>query len=265
MSLASSLRAATAETTLGRILRSPLSLLPRDVQVPVLAGPLRGARWVRSSGPDGYWLGLYEPRDTTAFCSLLRLGQTVWDVGAHVGYYTLLAARSGAARVVSVEPLPRNRELLQHHVDVNGYGHAVRVADVAVCGSVGEARLKLPLRTSETRLAGFGEDGETAGDCICVRATTLDDLLAERLAQGERPPSLVKMDIEGAEGMALVAAERLLSDVGPAIVLSLHGPGDADELALTTCERHGYRFTFLSASEGAHRKRPWGTAVGITS
>jgi FkbM family methyltransferase len=263
--LSSALRASHAGTPLGRLLRLPLSLLPRHMEVRVLAGPLRGMRWVRGSGPDGYWIGLYEPSDTAAFSSLVRRGGVVWDVGAHLGYYTLLALRRGASRVLSVEPLPANRELLRHHIDVNRLSGRVRVRDCAVAEKVGDALLAPATTTSEARLSAPGDAAPPAAECLRVRTTTLDHLLDESRDAGDSPPALVKLDIEGAEAAALAGAERLLSQARPAILLSLHGPDDVSDLALGTCERAGYTFSFLGASEGACRRRPWGTAVGLPS
>jgi FkbM family methyltransferase len=262
MLFGSALRAAHAGTRTGRLLRLPLTLLPRQMEVRVIAGPLRGARWLRGSGPDGYWVGLYEPDDTAAFASFVSEGSIVWDVGAHVGYYTLLALRRGAARVLSVEPMPRNRQLLQRHLELNRLSGRVRVADVAISDRVGEAWLAPGATTSEGKLVERDSDSARRAECLRVRTTTLDELLADGERAGDSAPVLVKLDIEGAEADALAGGSRLLAEARPALVLSLHGPDEVSERALSTCERAGYAFSFLNASQGASRGHPWGTAVG---
>src|SRR5437899_3136746 len=80
-------------TVPGRLLRLPLALVPRSATVCVLGGSLRGARWVVGSASHGCWLGWYEADKQRAFASLVKRGDVVFDIGAHVGFYTLLASR----------------------------------------------------------------------------------------------------------------------------------------------------------------------------
>src|SRR6266568_1109680 len=76
----------------GRILRTFLRLVPREMVVPVLQGRLRGARWIVGSSTHGCWLGTYESPKQHAFAAALRPGDLVVDAGANAGFYTLLAA-----------------------------------------------------------------------------------------------------------------------------------------------------------------------------
>src|SRR5437868_8178233 len=95
---------------LGRIARDALRLLPKDATVPVLQGRLRGKKWVVGSGEHGYWLGSYEAVKQKAFVAVASGKQVVYDVGANVGFYSLLAATlvTKGGRVFAFEPLPRN-------------------------------------------------------------------------------------------------------------------------------------------------------------
>ena len=130
---------------LGRALRWPLSLIPEGTVVPVLQGPLRGAKWVVGSTVHGCWLGVYEATKQGTFVRHLRPGDVVWDIGANVGFFALLAARRVApgGRVHAFEPLPDNLRWLRRHLELNPELEVV-VHDKAVGAEVGSARFQTP-------------------------------------------------------------------------------------------------------------------------
>src|SRR5579871_1243331 len=109
------------ESVVGRALRAPFRLIPRSAAVPILQGPLRGKRWVVGSATHGCWLGSYEQDKQQCFAGAVSVGSVVYDIGANVGFYSLLASVlvgvSGA--VYSFEPVPRNCHFLRRHVDLN--------------------------------------------------------------------------------------------------------------------------------------------------
>ena len=76
----------------GRLLRLPLALIPAVLPMPVLQGPLRGYWWITGSSNHGCWLGSYEYDKQRLFARMIRAGDVVFDIGANVGFYTLLAA-----------------------------------------------------------------------------------------------------------------------------------------------------------------------------
>jgi FkbM family methyltransferase len=126
---------------------------------------------------------------------------TFWDVGAHIGFFSALAARLVApgGRVHSFEPLPANRERLAQTVDLNGLADSVDIHGCAVAVRSGRAWLHAHGATTMWSLAGDGSDG------VEVDVRTLDDLVAQLGV-----PDIVKIDIEGVEIEALCAARRLL-------------------------------------------------------
>ncbi len=76
-----------------------------------------------------YLIGEYEPETTDLFVSLLHEGDVVVDIGAHIGYYTLLAARTVGkdGKVFAFEPDPDNYALLVKNVEMNGYNNVTAV------------------------------------------------------------------------------------------------------------------------------------------
>jgi FkbM family methyltransferase len=197
----------------GKLLRAPLRLVPPGMRVRVLQGPLRGCRWIAGSASHGCWLGTYEKAKQQLVARLLRPGDVVFDVGANVGLYTLLASlRVGPeGRVVAFEPLPGNLDYLAQHLELN------RVKNVEVVGAaVGRARGHSSFVAAGSRSMGrLGSGGSLEVDVVC-----LDDLVASGRVP---PPDLIKMDIEGGEVEALVGAQTVLREHRPTVVLATHG------------------------------------------
>jgi FkbM family methyltransferase len=140
---------------------------------------------------------LYEREERELFCSLIKPGCTVLDVGAHIGFYTLLAAKRGA-RVFSVEADPSNAAMLRHHVEINGFSDQVTIFEMAATEYATEVSLyRHAYNQGESNII---EQGLPAGT---VPGRALDSL-------GLPPIDICKMDIEGAELMALRGMERTL-------------------------------------------------------
>jgi FkbM family methyltransferase len=198
---------------LANLVRLPLRLVPRAAVVRVLRGPLKGARWVPGAGLHSQWLGAFEVGKLQAFADEIRLGDVVFDVGAHVGLYTLLAARrtGPGGRVFSFEALPPNVAGLERHCRLNGADN-VEVVHGAVSDRVGTVSFTAGSNTFVGHVADEGQ--------YRVPAVRLDDFV---LAQGHPPPRVLKMDIEGGEGAALLGARELLRRHRPVIFLATHG------------------------------------------
>ena len=197
----------------GRLSRRMLKLVPRGLVVPVLQGPMRGARWAVGLGTNGCWLGTYELDLQSFLASELGAGMVFWDVGANVGFFALLGARrvGTSGRVVAVEPVPANVEGLRRIVRLNHLGELVRLVEAAVGSADTLARFDPSPGPSEGKL-------DEGGD-LSVRVLRLDSLLD----QGYPAPTVVKMDIEGGEVEALRGARRLLADFRPVLCVATHG------------------------------------------
>jgi FkbM family methyltransferase len=197
---------------LGRVIRIPLDLLPRNALIPVVRGPLRGYRWVIGSGNHGYWLGTYENDTASFFASLIKHGDVVYDIGANVGYYTLLASKrvGPQGRVVAFEPLSRNLGYLRRHIEANRC-HNVTIMGAAVSRSTGQMSFEMTPNASMGKLSDEG--GET------VDTLALDECIETR---GLPEPTHLKIDVEGGEEDVLLGASRLLQRVGPVVLLAIH-------------------------------------------
>lgn len=166
-----------------------------------------------------YWLGTHEMPLQHALRDYARAGMTAYDVGAHIGFFTLGLAQlvSSAGKVHAFEASPENVQQLRGNLSLNAAQiNNVQVVAVAVMDRCGRVRLD-PHRSSSVARVLPVEPATTSG--LEVESITLDDYV---FSQGQAPPHLVKMDIEGAEGRALVGARRLLREARPVWLLEAH-------------------------------------------
>src|SRR5690348_13933087 len=99
-----------------------MRLLPQETRMPILQGPMRGMWWITGAAQHGCWLGSYEVMNQEVFQTLINPGDVVYDLGANVGFYTLLASKltGPTGQVHSFEPSPRNIAYLRRHLVLNG-------------------------------------------------------------------------------------------------------------------------------------------------
>ena len=157
--------------------------------------------------------GVWEPGLTSILRERLRPGQTFVDVGANVGYYTLLAAKlvGPTGRVIAFEPVPAEFELMRRGVEANGFRRGVELEQEALSNKRGALDLYLsPVNKGNNSIV------PTRGEShVSVPAITLD----EDLGAGTHV-DFIKMDIEGGEGFAFEGMQQTLRG-NPAIELDM--------------------------------------------
>ncbi len=192
--------------------------------------------------------GLLEPEDVRFFLSLLEPGMTVFDVGANLGTYALLAARrvGPSGRLHAFEPGPATADRLRGNVRLNGLSNVV-VNQAAVSDRAGVITLYLQDDSDcNTLTAG-------AGTPVQVPALTLDDYVGtHNLGQVD----VLKMDVEGAEVTALRGGGRLLAAPRAPLILlefnpqALEKAGSSVSELRQLLEGHAYRCHALQAYDG---------------
>ncbi|MBI1180512.1 MAG: FkbM family methyltransferase [Alphaproteobacteria bacterium] len=163
-----------------------------------------------------YYFGVWEPNLTAFFRRTLRPGDTVVDVGANIGYFSLLAARlvgpSGA--VHAVEASPAIADLLERNVALNGFAnvtvHRVAASDRAgklhlFSGGAGGNLGASTTRDHRAAEAGYALEAEVPARPLS-EIVPLDALLAARI---------VKIDVEGAEADVLAGLASVMDRFGP--------------------------------------------------
>jgi FkbM family methyltransferase len=183
-----------------------------------LVGHLPFGAWVRVSGlVDAEWsflLSHVKEDATTEFIkSFLRPGMIFVDVGANVGYFTLLAASLGAS-VIAYEPTPGVFERLRQNVALNNFTRVVLV-NAAVADQPGTLTLYQSPDDPEANNI-FGEGSHA----VEVPSVTLDEDLTNR---GVQKIDLLKIDAEGAEPLVLAGATTLfLLSPAPTIIIEVN-------------------------------------------
>jgi FkbM family methyltransferase len=208
-----------------------------------------------------FFLGSYEAQETLLLPALLRSGDTCVDVGAHWGYFSLIAAaRVGSSgRVLAVEADPRVFATLQRSLELNP-GLNVEAVHVAAAAESGTLVLN-----------GYDECGDNwgissvatpqGGAAFEVAAEALDVLLDRHEV---RQVGLLKMDIEGAEVLALRGCERFLRERRiRSLLLELHPPQIAAlnstvQDVVASLRAHGYYLWAVDHSLGTSRETAYG-------
>ncbi len=222
---------------IGRLLRWPLRLIPRETILPILQGKLRGRKWISGSSNHGCWLGSYEFDKQKFMTKTVHAGTVAYDIGANVGFYTLLfsvlVGDQGSA--VAFEPVLSNVAFIQRHLQLN-HRRNVQVYQVALGQTTGEALLELGVNNSMARLSATGS--------VRVPLYRLDDWRQQFQA---RPPTYLKIDVEGAEAEVLDGARLTLIEYRPAIFLATHGLG-VHRRCLAILGELGYQLQSLTSA-----------------
>jgi FkbM family methyltransferase len=213
-------------------------LVPRDslTWVQVQHGPAQGL-WLHLNPRTGrtYFEGAGEPEVQNALQQCLRPGMIFYDIGANIGFFSLLAARivGKDGRVVAFEADPEIAVRLREHVARNDC-RAISVEEKAVWS---EPSTVFFARTDPAMSPdrGLGHIVATvAGDTIQVNAVSLD-----MYVQTVPAPDFLKCDVEGAEVEVFRGAHRLLTEKRPGILCEMHSDANR-RLLLETFARFGY-------------------------
>ncbi|MCX4246891.1 FkbM family methyltransferase [Paraliomyxa miuraensis] len=185
--------------------------------------------------------GIWEPLETRLFTQTVRPGDVVVDVGANIGYYTLLAARlvGETGHVYAFEPEPEAFALLERNVALNGYDN-VTLVDKALGREAGRLQLYLAKNNrGDHRI--YDPTGRRSS--IDVDVIALDAYLDER---GIERVNLLKVDTQGAECSILDGARRTIAshpELGIVMEFTPHSLaqlGDEPRRCLQTLVDTGY-------------------------
>lgn len=210
-------------------------------------------RWAVDIGflstPAGRWIferayfiykNVFEAPNHGPLRTYARVGTTVIDVGANIGFFTTLFARwVEDGHVIAIEPEEKNFERLTSLIARRGLGDVVEPIRGAAAEAEGTLCLALnPYHPGDHRIADQG---------ITVAAVSLDHLLAER---GWPEVSLIKIDVQGAEERVLRGASETLQRYHPALLVevdedALAAMGSCPEHLFSTLMEHGYRIHSL--------------------
>jgi len=204
------------------------------------------ARW---GGSHQLLFDAYEPATTFAIERIVVAGDVVADVGAHWGYFTLLAATlcGETGRVIAFEPHPGNVSILTKNLQANRL-HNVDVVAKAVSDREGLAKLFLSRDSGGSSLNALPPGAELSpgrSDYLVVETVRLDGFFAPPRSK----PMLVKMDIEGAELVALDGMRTLIRETADLALIAEFNPlyfqGARGEGFLRRLTEHGFELAII--------------------
>jgi len=192
-----------------------LKLIP----IPLSVRLRPGVWWLAENGYCGTTIALagFDRNESVFVEKLLIPGMNILDIGAHHGFYTLLAStRIGpTGRVLAFEPSPRERRKLRRHLHLNRCTN-VTVQDCALSSAEGWADLFV-VEDTETGCNSLRPPSVSQSvKPITVRVSTVDRCLEQA---GIDKVDFIKLDVEGAEIEVLKGAQRLLQRKPRPVVL----------------------------------------------
>ena len=210
----------------------------------------KGYKFTVRASPQSlfYFSGRFEPSVTDLYCSLLKEGMTVADVGASTGYYTLLASKIvwGTGLVLSFEPEPHRFRELVDNILINECNN-VKPFKLAISDKEGETEFEL------LDALGYGCVVEARKSIekrkrIRVKTTTLDSFLHSLSIEDV---DLVKIDVEGAELEVLRGMRKILSRGKVKIICEVHPDrlsslGYSIEDVENILKEYGYKIYLIS-------------------
>lgn len=203
-------------------LLNPLSPLIARGELSILGGlavRLRiDARSFKPWGAQAYAVltGTHEIQVQQAIVRSAGAGDHVWDVGANIGYLALIAARivGSTGGVVAIEPDAGCARAIRTNAALNGLTQ-IDVVEAAASDTSGRAELVVVRDRLWTRLASVGDHHESE-QRVEVATIALDDV-------DQPPPTVIKIDVEGAELEVVAGMQRLLRDHRPVVICEMHG------------------------------------------
>jgi FkbM family methyltransferase len=192
---------------------SPHALLLKRIR----AGPLSGMTLEVDPRALDMVIGRYEPAIQAVLESTLRKGGVAFDIGANLGYFTLVMAKQvgPGGRVVSFEPDPEMFSALTRNIERNiDDAKGIVAVPGAVGAEAGTVRFARGWRSTRGKIVSSGGDLE-------VELMKVDDA-ADRFGV----PRLLKIDVEGAELDVLRGAGAILKSEKPLVLVEVH----SDEL-----------------------------------
>lgn len=227
------------------------------------AGPAQGCRMKRRAASNDYASGAVEMPVQRCIASTIQPGHVFFDIGANVGFFSLVAASSSnrSCRIFAFEARRSAARMLRRNLRANGMHGAVW--EVAVGDHEGEVDLMVGEHPGGATIAR--DVAEPGAKPLRVPSITID----AAIESGRLPdPDVVKIDVEGAELAVLRGMARTLRRARPVVVFEVDAPSSADAeqryaSVVSVLADSGYLCTRLEPSyqdTGWHVIHGWATA-----
>lgn len=182
------------------------------IVVKIQNGPLKGKKWIATSGSK-FIKGSFETYKAKAFLEHFREGDTFYDIGAHFGYFSLMASEK-SDKIFSFEPRPANRKFFEKHMRLNKV-KGVQLLPYAIGDKTGTVRFN----TQTGSATGHVDDnGNLEVEMIHIDQWVQNGKLPE--------PDFIKIDVEGGEIEVIKGCQHTISTHRPKLLIATH----SDEL-----------------------------------
>lgn len=174
-----------------------------------------------------YWLGTYEIDLQAAIKKFCLPGMAVYDIGANIGYISLIFAKQVGSQgnILAFEPLPDNFQRLAENIALNELNTRVSTIQAAVVDKPGTTTFFVHKSGAMGKAQGSLGREEQYLSQIDVKAIALDDFI---FSQNHPRPDLIKMDIEGGEVLAIKGMHKTLVEIKPTILVEIHSHSALD-------------------------------------
>jgi FkbM family methyltransferase len=193
-----------------------------------------------------------EERAYRVYQQAIQPSAIIYDIGAHIGTYSYIGAKTGGAntRIVAYEPCALTRFFLTQHLQWNEVAEQVEFRDCACGSQSGRYAFFIHPDEPDGRNSFIPSEGFEEHQ---VEVTTLD----QEVNKLQLAPDLIKIDVEGFEFEVLKGAQHVLHDYSPNLLLSLHPEllhklGSNSESILDWLSVRGYNITKISQDHEIH-------------
>jgi FkbM family methyltransferase len=204
------------------VLKKLVSFVARrasSVDQVIRGGVGKGLKFNATGGFSGLILGTLELDEQQHLADSLSTGNVFYDIGANIGFYSTIAARicGEGGYVYAFEPIKESADRARSNAYLNNFNN-VEVLEIAISDEVGEVRFAVGDSSVCNHIKKTGEDSCTDLELV-IPCSTIDNLIAEKKL---RPPSVIMIDIEGAEFHAIRGMQETLKKYHPTIIMEVH-------------------------------------------
>jgi FkbM family methyltransferase len=226
-----SIKARVTDSLIGFLRANPLTqrisrAIVRGRDVTMLAGIGAGLKFNSGKSNPAYALGTNERPVQMALAQHLSAGDVFFDIGANVGFFSVIGAKlvGSTGQVFAFEPVPQNAGAIRRNVKLNHFQN-VTLIEKAVSNMAGSGTLLVTDYSGGATLSTVGTPPDVS-ETLVVDLVSIDELIVEKVLP---PPSVVKIDVEGAEVDVLNGMTQTLKELRPIVIFEVD---DADESVL---------------------------------
>jgi FkbM family methyltransferase len=199
---------------------------------------------------DLLWNGTREGNTPHLLAEIVQPGWVVLDIGANIGFYSLIAGKAGA-KVYAIEPLPRNAELLRANVELNDYD--IEVHELAIGNKNGKTQFNVTAQGNWCSMAEM--EARTARPPFVIERITVQETTLNRFVINNsiNTVNLLRFDVEGYEVELVQGAQSVIASMPPGswICPELHmrsfdDPVKSLQPTIDNLANHGFRLEFAS-------------------